>query len=93
MDLVAGVPNVFIITDHVTRDGKPKLMKACTYPLTAVGVVKRVFTNYGVFDVTESGFRIIEIAPGLTTDQVQAKTDAQLEVPDHLKLMAIPSSV
>ncbi|MZR30047.1 3-oxoacid CoA-transferase subunit B [Sneathiella litorea] len=93
MDLVAGVPNVFIITDHVTRKGQPKLMKACTYPLTAVGVVKRVFTDYGVFDVTEKGFRITEIAPGLTVSEVEAKTDAPLEISDHLKLIETPSNI
>jgi len=93
MDLVAGVPNVFIITDHVTRDGQPKLMKACTYPLTAVGVVKRVFTDFGVFDVTPDGFQITEIAPGLTLDEVIAKTDAPLQVPDTLKTMDVPASL
>jgi 3-oxoadipate CoA-transferase beta subunit len=92
MDLVAGVPNVFIITDHVTRDGQPKLMKSCTYPLTAIGVVKRVFTDFGVFDVTENGFQIREIAPGLSLEEVNAMTDAPLLVPDTLKTIDVQIS-
>ncbi|GLQ06805.1 3-oxoacid CoA-transferase subunit B [Sneathiella chinensis] len=93
MDLVAGVPNVFIITDHVTRTGEPKLLETCTYPLTATGVVKRVFTDFGVFDVTASGFVLKEIAPGVTVDMIVEKTGAAVEIPADLKVIEVPDTV
>ncbi|SMF28866.1 3-oxoadipate CoA-transferase beta subunit [Tistlia consotensis] len=90
MDLVAGVRNVLVITEHTTREGEPKLMERCSYPLTAPGVVKRVFTTFGVFDVTASGFLLQEIAPGVPVEQVRAATAAPLAVADSLKEVAAP---
>ena len=78
MDLAAGAKRLWVVMDHLTKDGKSKLVKKCVYPLTAPGAVKRVYTNYGVFDVTPDGFEVIDLAPGVTRDMVQAKTDAPL---------------
>ncbi len=78
MDLAAGAKRLWVVMDHMTKDGKSKLVKKCVYPLTAPGAVKRVYTNYGVFDVTPDGFEVIDLAPGVTRELVQSKTDAPL---------------
>jgi 3-oxoadipate CoA-transferase beta subunit len=78
MDLVAGVRTILVITSHVTRDGEPKLLEACTYPLTARGVVSRVYTDLSVIDVTPEGFRLVELAPGVTEEEAREKTGARL---------------
>ena len=78
MDLAAGAKRLWVVMDHNAKDGAAKLVKHCTYPLTAPGAVKRVFTNYGVFDVTPAGFEVVELAPGVSRELVQAKTDAPL---------------
>ncbi len=82
MDLAAGAKRLWVVMDHMTKDGKSKLVKKCVYPLTAPGAVKRVYTNYGVFDVTPDGFEVIDLAPGVTREMVQAKTDAPLTFKD-----------
>jgi 3-oxoadipate CoA-transferase beta subunit len=81
MDLVAGVKTIFVITQHTTRDGTPKLVEACTYPLTAPGVVDRIYTNLAVIDITEGGFQTVELAPGIDFDLVDALTGANLRPP------------
>ena len=78
MDLVAGVKTIFVITQHVTRDGTPKLVTTCTYPLTSPGVVSRIFTDLGVIDVTTDGFQLVELAPAVTYEYVADRTDAHL---------------
>ena len=78
MDLVAGVKRVVVTMDHTDKAGNPKLLKSCRLPLTGKACVDRVITNLGVFDVTERGFRIIEIAPGVGRDELAAKTEARL---------------
>ena len=78
MDLVAGVPTIFVMMRHVNRDGSPKLRKRCTYPLTGLGVVSRVYTDLAVLDVTPAGFRLVELAPGNGFDAVQAVTGARI---------------
>ena len=85
MDLAVGAKRVFIAMEHTTRDGKPRLAKRCTLPVTAVGVVKLVITNLGLFEVTPAGFLLKEIAPGYTPQEVQAVTEARLIIPDDLK--------
>jgi 3-oxoadipate CoA-transferase beta subunit len=79
MDLVAGVPTIFVITRHVTKTGDAKLVEKCSYPLTACGVVSRIYTDLAVIEVTPVGFRLLELAPGVTAEEVCAKTDARLE--------------
>ncbi|RMB04672.1 CoA transferase subunit B [Eilatimonas milleporae] len=78
MDLVAGVKRVVVIMDHTNKKGEPKLLKDCTLPLTGQGVVDRVITNLGVFDVADGGLRIVELAPGVTADDVRSQTQAAI---------------
>jgi len=78
MDLVAGVPTIYIMTTHTDRDGNPKLLKRCTYPLTGLGVVSRIYTDLAVLDLTPQGFRLVELTPGNDFDAVQAVTGATI---------------
>ncbi|WP_286828294.1 MULTISPECIES: 3-oxoacid CoA-transferase subunit B [Kordiimonas] len=78
MDLVAGVQRVVVIMDHVSKAGEPKLLKSCSLPLTGAGVVDRIITNLGVFDVVEGGLKVVELADGVTMDMVKAATAASL---------------
>jgi 3-oxoadipate CoA-transferase beta subunit len=78
MDLGAGAKQVWVLMDHTTKTGQPKLVENCAYPLTALGSVTRVYTNLAVIDVTPEGFVLREAAPGLTFDDVQARTGAVL---------------
>lgn len=78
MDLAAGARRLWVLMEHLTKTGESRLVRRCTYPLTAVGVVKRVYTNLGVFDVTPDGFLVREMAAGLTFDALQQVTDAPL---------------
>ncbi len=78
MDLVAGVKRCIAIMDHTDRAGRPKLLKHCTLPLTGVACIDRIITNLGVFDVTPHGLTIVEMAPGVTRDEIASKTEATL---------------
>lgn len=82
MDLVAGVPKVIVLMEHVAKkkDGteEHKLLPQCTLPLTGVRVVDRIITDLGVMDVTQEGLRVIELAPGVTKELIQTKTGARL---------------
>ena len=79
MDLVAGVKTVFVITQHTTKKGEPKLVEECTCPLTGQGVVSRVYTDLAVVDVTPQGFRLVELAPGVTPEEIRDKTLAPIQ--------------
>jgi 3-oxoacid CoA-transferase subunit B len=76
MDLVSGVRRVVIVMEHTTPDGSPKLLRACTLPLTGKAVVQRIVTDLCVLDVTAAGFEVVELAPDVTRDQVQQRTGA-----------------
>lgn len=78
MDLVAGVKAIWVMTQHCTKDGKPKLVEACTYPLTGPGVVDRIYTDLAVINITGQGFQLVELAPGVDFDYVQERTAATL---------------
>ncbi len=76
MDLVAGVRRVIVMMEHTTPDGSPKLLRACTLPLTGKRVVDRVITNLCVIDLSPAGFEVVELAPAVTKEQVEQQTDA-----------------
>ncbi|WP_170332740.1 CoA transferase subunit B [Ruegeria arenilitoris] len=78
MDLVAGVGRVIVVMDHTNKHGKSKLLKKCTLPLTGKKVVDRIITNLGVLDVVEGGLKIVEIAEGVTEDEIRAATEAKI---------------
>ena len=78
MDLVAGVKRVIVIMDHTNKKGETKLLKQCSLPLTGAGVVDRIITNLGVFDVVEGGLKIVEAAEGVTEDEIREKTEATI---------------
>lgn len=78
MDLVAGVKNILVITEHTTKNGEPKIVEKCKYPLTGKGVVKRIYTNLAVIDVHENRLKVRELAPGISFEYLQEKTGTKL---------------
>jgi 3-oxoacid CoA-transferase B subunit len=80
-DLATGARRVWIMTTHVARDGSPKLVRQCTYPLTGIGAVGRVYTELAILDVVGDGFAVRDLAPGVTAEAVAAATDADVRFP------------
>ena len=80
MDLAVGARRVFIMMEHNSKDGAPKLLRRCTLPLTGAGVVSRVYTDLAVFDVTPGGLRVRDMIDGLTLEELQRRTEAPLLV-------------
>ena len=78
MDLVAGVQRVVVVMDHANKKGESKLLKSCTLPLTGAGVVDRIITGLGVFDVVDDGLKVVELAPDVSMDDVNAVTEANI---------------
>jgi 3-oxoadipate CoA-transferase, beta subunit len=78
MDLAAGARRLWVMMEHTTRDGRPKLVQRCSYPLTALACVRRIYTNLAVIDVVDGGFTVIEMLPGLAPEALQARTGAKL---------------
>ena len=78
MDLSAGSRRLLVLMEHTTKDGASRIVRRCSYPLTAAGVVKRVYTNLAVLEVTADGFKVLDMAPGLSFESLQARTDAKL---------------
>jgi len=81
MDLSAGARNLWVLMEHTTKDGQPKLVEQCGYPLTALGAVSRVYTNLAVVDVTPRGFVLVEKIDGISLESLQARTGAKLHLP------------
>ena len=80
MDLVAGTPRVIVLTDHVSKDGSPKIVKRCSLPLTGVGVVSRIISDQAVFDIDDEGLVLVRSAPGVDLDSLHASTGAPFRV-------------
>jgi 3-oxoacid CoA-transferase B subunit len=80
MDLVAGVRRVVVVMEHVEKSGAPKFLTRCSLPLTGVGVVDLLITDLAVFEIGQGGVKLTELAPGVTLDEVRAKTEAKFEV-------------
>jgi 3-oxoacid CoA-transferase subunit B len=87
MDLVAAAKNIIVAMQHTNPKGESKLLPKCSLPLTGVRCVKKIVSDLGVFDVTEQGFRCIELAPGVTVEEVKAKTAGRLTIADDVKEM------
>jgi len=93
MDLAVGARSVWALMDHTLKDGSPRLLERCTYPLTAAGAVRRIYTNLCVIEVEDAGFVVREMIPGLTFSELQARTGARLHLAhDWRELVAGPSS-
>jgi 3-oxoacid CoA-transferase subunit B len=92
MDLAVGAPSILIAMSHVTNKGRPKLVKACAAPLTARGVVKRVYTDLAIVDVTPTGFVLREAMPGHDPASIQQKTDAPLAIAPDFREMVVPET-
>jgi 3-oxoacid CoA-transferase subunit B len=84
MDLVSGAQRIVVIMEHVNKYGESKVKTECTLPLTGKGVVNRLITDLAVFDFTDNGMILVELQPGASLDEVQAKTEAAFIVSPHL---------
>ncbi|GHF58905.1 CoA transferase subunit B [Seohaeicola zhoushanensis] len=91
MDLVHGAKRVAVVTEHVTKDGKPKLVESCTFPLTGLGCVTRVYSSLAVVDIRDGRFVLREKLPGLTFDELQAVTGAPLQVEGDFADLIVPA--
>ncbi|MSP04274.1 MAG: hypothetical protein EXR05_03315 [Acetobacteraceae bacterium] len=89
MDLAACAQRVFIVMEHVTRTGAPRIVEHCSLPITAPGVVKKLATNYGLFSISSSGVTMDVIAPGITVDDVKIATGCPLRVAENLRMARV----
>jgi 3-oxoacid CoA-transferase subunit B len=89
MDLVASAQNIIVAMQHVNKAGESKLLNKCDLPITGIGCVKKVVTELGVFNITQDGFEMIEIAPGVTVEEVKSKTHGRLVISPDLRTIAL----
>lgn len=87
MDLVASAKNIIVAMMHTDKEGNSKLLKQCSLPITGLKCVKRVVTDLGFFEITENGFLLKEYAPGVTIEDIKAKTEGRLEIAEDVKEM------
>lgn len=90
MDLVHGAKQVFVITEHVTKNGDPKLVEKCTFPLTGVACITRVYTSHAIIDIKGGHFVLREKLAGMTIDELQAMTGAQLHLDGPVADLVVP---
>jgi butyryl-CoA:acetate CoA transferase (EC 2.8.3.8) len=90
MDLVHGAKQVFVITEHVTKDGQPKLVERCTFPLTGVGCITRVYTSHAVVDIVHGRFVLREKLPSMSLPELQAITGAPLHADGAVADLLVP---
>ncbi len=88
MDIAAGAKLLIVCMEHTTKDGAPKIVRGCTYPLTALGCVNTIVTDLAVMDVRQEGLQLREVAPGWTAEEVQAVTGARLNFTGHVPQMS-----
>ena len=93
MDLVHGAKQVAVITDHVTKDGEPKLVEACRFPLTGMACVTRIYTSLAVVDVKDGHFVLVEKVPHFSFDDIQKVTGALLHVEDRIVDLIVPEAI
>lgn len=89
MDLVSGAKKVVVASEHCSKDGSPKILRECTFPLTGIGVVDYIITELAFIEVTGEGLVLREIAPGTTVEEVLSKTGATLAIADDLSVMPV----
>jgi 3-oxoacid CoA-transferase subunit B len=89
MDLVAAARRVVVIMEHNSKKGEPKILNSCTLPLTGKRVVHRIITELCVMDITDRGLELIEVAPGVTAEEIQAKTEPKVRVSSRLKTITV----
>jgi len=89
MDLVAAAKNIIVATTHTDKDGKSKLLKQCTLPLTGVNCVRRIITDLAVVDITDAGFKLVERAPGVSIEEIRAATEGNLVVEGNIPEMEL----
>jgi len=89
MDLVASARNIIVAMMHTSKDGASKLLTRCTLPITGICCVKKVVTELGMFEITERGFELREIAPGVTFDEIRSKTAGRLVIEGEIPVIAI----
>jgi 3-oxoacid CoA-transferase subunit B len=87
MDLAYGAKRIIVICEHTDKAGRPRIVNKCTLPLTGKGVVNTIITSLGVMEITRKGLKLIELAPGVTANEVQKHTEPKLILSDDLKEM------
>jgi len=87
MDLVASAENIIVAMMHTNKEGESKILKECTLPLTGVGCVKKIVTELAVLEIKDNKFHLIERAPGVTVEEIKAKTAGDLVIPDNVPEM------
>lgn len=87
MDLVAGAKKVIVAMEHTSKNGSPKILKKCSLPLTGVGVVDAIVTELGIMEITPEGIKLKALAPGVTAEEIQSKTEPTLIIPEIIATM------